>query len=280
MTSQDLEAAYDQARWAPNMQSVLARHGLLSEAAREVIGVPARIEYGPAGDERLDLYRAEAERAPVVVFVHGGGWRGGHAKDHGFPAEMLLAAGAHFIALDFSTAVEANGDLSVLVDQVRRALVWVSRNCFDFDGDADRIFVVGHSSGAHLAGMALSTKWTEFGLHTNPVKAGLLISGIYDLGPLRHTSRSTYIQLDDQVERELSPLRNVELIEAPLILAVGSEESPEFQRQMRAYAEAVSKAGKQIETCVIQTYNHFEVFDTVGNPYSVLGRHILKLIGR
>lgn len=278
MTSPNLEAAYDQARWAPNMQTLLARHRKLSDAARGAVAPARTIAYGQAPDERLDLYTADAERAPVVVFVHGGGWRSGSAAEHAFPAEMLIAAGIHFVALDFSTVADADGDLSILVDQVRRAVVWVSRNCGDFCGDPERIVVVGHSSGAHLAGMALSTGWQAFGLRADPVKGGLLISGIYDLGPLRQTSRSAYVRLDDRIERELSPLQNVDRISAPVVLAVGSEESPEFQRQMHAYAEALTKAGRPVESIVAETYNHFDILDTLGHPHGLLGRRLLKLV--
>ncbi len=78
--------------------------------------------------------------------------RQGSAKEYAFPAEMLLAAGIHFVALDFSTIVDAKGDLAILVDQVRRAVIWLYRNCSRFGGDAKAVFaVVGHSSGAHLS---------------------------------------------------------------------------------------------------------------------------------
>lgn len=279
MTPQDLEAAYDQTKWAPNMALLLARFATRSDAVRAAVGEPARISYGAGKDEGLDLYRAEAAGAPTVVFVHGGGWRRETAREQGFLAKMLLAAGIHFVALDFSSVVDAKGDLSTLVDQVRRALVWISRNCASFGGDSERLYLVGHSSGAHLAAMALSTRWTDHGLGPAPIRGGVLISGIYDLEPVRHTSRSEYVHFDDRIVRDLSPLHQIAEVTSPLLLAVGSRESPEFLRQTKEYARAVTASGRPANLIVGETYNHFEILETLGSPDGFVGQRLLELIG-
>jgi arylformamidase len=218
-------------------------------------------------------------RAPIVIFVHGGGWRGGSAAECAFPAEMLLAAGVHFIAIDFFSISETKGNLGTLIDQIRRALVWIFQNSDRFGGDPNRLYVVGHSSGAHLAAMALSTLWSDSGLPPNMIKGGILVSGIYDLGPLRHTSRASYINIDDHVERELSPLHQVFKLSSPLLVAVGTAESPEFRRQAQSYVEAGVKAGKKMKAIVGEGYNHFEILETLANPYGVLGRNLLNFLG-
>ncbi|ARP98444.1 alpha/beta hydrolase [Pseudorhodoplanes sinuspersici] len=152
------------------------------------------------------------------------------------------------------------------------------RNCSAFGGDAGRLYVVGHSSGAHLAAMALSTRWADYGLPTKPSRGGVLVSGIYDLGPLRHTSRSKYVRIDDRAERQLSPLHEIASLTAPLLLAVGSTESPEFRRQARDYAKAVAQSGKQATVIVGESYNHFDILETIGSPYGLLGRTLLDFV--
>ena len=79
-------------------------------------------------------------------------WRGGLAKDSGYPAELFVHAGAHYVVPDFINVVEANGNLTPMAEQVRRAVAWVYRNAQSFGGDPNRIYVSGHSSGGHLAG--------------------------------------------------------------------------------------------------------------------------------
>lgn len=278
MTPEELEVAYDQSKWAANMKDIIARFSVLSDAICARTGEPKRTSYGCAKDEQLDLYIANKECAPVVIFVHGGGWLSGSARDYGFPAEMLVSAGVHFISLDFSTVADAKGDLAVLVNQVCAAVNWVYRNCSEFGGDATRIYIAGHSSGAHLAAMALSTRWANYDLSVNPIRGGFLVSGIYDLGPLRHTSRSKSVRIDDDVERRLSPVRCLGEVASPLLLAVGSKESPEFLRQTSDYAKAVSELGNQTKVVVGETYNHFDIVETLGNPYGLLGRNLLNFV--
>jgi acetyl esterase/lipase len=97
-----LDAAYDQAAYAPNREQLIKRRISDSELARLCVGEPERLAYGPAEIERLDIYRTERDAAPVFVFIHGGTWRSGRSKDFTAPAEMFLAAGAHYVVPDFS----------------------------------------------------------------------------------------------------------------------------------------------------------------------------------
>jgi arylformamidase len=131
--------------------------------------------------------------APIFVFIHGGAWLRGLAKDYGFPAELFVNAGANYVALDFIHVDQTNGDISVIADQVRRAIAWTYRNAASFGGDANRLYIGGHSSGGHLCGVALVTDWQkDFGLPSEIVKGGLCMSGMYDMKPVRLSKRSLY----------------------------------------------------------------------------------------
>ena len=141
----------------------------------------------------------------------------GEAQDFSFPAEMALDAGAHFIALDFDNVVTTKGNLMPIADQVRRAVAWIFANAARFGGDPRRLYVCGHSSGGHLAGVVLTTDWVrDFGLPADLVRAGLLCSGMYDLTPVRLSARSSYVNFTDQVVEALSPLRHVDRLTCPV----------------------------------------------------------------
>jgi arylformamidase len=115
-----LDAAYDQAAYAPNREQLIKRRIRDSELARHRIGEPKRLAYGSDEIERLDIYRARRKLAPLFIFIHRGAWRSGRSKDFAAPAEMFLAAGAHYVVPDFAWVQDVGGNLMVLADQVRR----------------------------------------------------------------------------------------------------------------------------------------------------------------
>jgi arylformamidase len=276
MDQAELDAAYDQIKYAPNLPQITRRYGTNSDAARTRLGAPRRLSYGSSPIEALDLYATSKANAPIHIFIHGGAWRGGLAKDFGYPAELFAHAGAHYVVPDFINVVEANGNLMTMAEQVRRAVAWVYRNAQTFGGDPNRIYVSGHSSGGHLAGVVLTTDWRkEFDLAADLVKGGLCCSGLFDLKPVRLSFRSSYVKFTDETEQALSPQRHLDKLNTPLVLAYGSLETPEFQRQSRDFAAAVKAAGKPVQLLVGEGYNHFEIPETLANPYGLLGRAAL-----
>lgn len=273
-----LDDAYDQAIYAPNRDQVLARLARTSELTRQRLGPPEVFSYGERPIERLELYRCKEQQAPINVFIHGGAWRAGSARDYGFPAEMHANAGVHYAAVDFSNVLETGGDLLPMAEQVRKAIAWVCSNAEKLGGDAKKVYVSGTSSGAHLAGVAAATDWTQYGLPEKPVRGYVLCSGMYDLRGPRLSKRSSYVKFTDEAEEALSPQRHLARINAPIVLLVGSLETPEFQRQTRDFADALTRAGKIAELIYAEGYNHFEIAETLGNPYGPMGRAVLTLI--
>jgi arylformamidase len=272
-----LDAAYDQSKYAPNLQQVLHRYATNSELARARLGAPRRLAYGAHSIEQLDIYRTDRANAPIHVFIHGGAWRTGAAKDYAFPAEMFVRAGAHYVVPDFAWVQDTGGSLLAIADQIRRALAWVARNAQTFGGDANRIYVSGHSSGAHQAGVLAVTDWKrEFGLPPDVVKGYVLISGMYDLVPVSLSARGAYVKFNEQTLAELSAMRHLDKIVASIVVVYGTLETPEFQRQSREFAAALKNAGKAIELLVADGYNHFEVMETLANPFQFAGRAALE----
>ena len=280
MDQKELDDAYDQTVYAPNQKLLALRRAAASKATLARLGEPMRLAYGPTEIEKLDIYKTSRSNAPVNVYIHGGAWRNGQAKDFAFPAEVFINAGAHFLVVDFVQIAETGGDLTPMIRQVRSAVAWVYKNAPTFGGDPDRIYLSGHSSGAHLSGCVLITDWKkDFDLPANIIKGGLLISGMYDLKPVRLSKRSEYVKFTDEVEKALSSQRHLDKLNAPIIVAYGTQETPEFQRQSREFAAAVKAAGKPVELIVGEGFNHFEMQETLGNPYGLGGRAALKLMG-
>ena len=157
----ELDASYDQVYYERLIAQVSQRLSSNSDATRNRIGAPQRAAYGPTEIEKLDIYRTNRPNAPVFVFIHGGNWRVGSAKQYGYAAEMFINAGAHYGRWITIAIKEAGGDLGTMAAQVRRGIAWVYKNAASFGGDPERIFIGGHSSGGHLCGVALVTDWQK-----------------------------------------------------------------------------------------------------------------------
>jgi arylformamidase len=279
MDQKELDDAYDQSVYAPNRDQLNKRRASESELVRARLGAPRRVAYGVTPHEMLDIYATRNGNAPIAIFVHGGAWRAGHAKDSAYGAETFVRAGAHFLVPDFINVMESGGDLMPMIEEVRRSVAWAARNAASFGGDPDRIYITGHSSGAHLGGCVLITDWEkDFGLPRDTVKGATLCSGMYDLKPARLSKRGDYVKFTDATEDALSTQRHLDRITCPVTVLHGTLETPEFQRQTREFAAALKAAGKPVRLIVAENYNHFEIGETLNNPYGPFGRAALEMM--
>ena len=273
-----LDAAYDQAVYAPNLSQVLDRQKSNSKITRKILGEPDRFEYGTGKDETLEVFKTQVTNAPIHVFVHGGTWRFGNAAENSYLAEIFVNAGAHFVALDFTPIQDFDSNLPHIVDQIRRAMVWIHRNAAKaFGGDPDKIYLSGFSSGGHLAGTLVTTDWSQYeGTPKDLIKGALLCSGMYGLVPVSLSARREYVNFTEETISQLSPLSHIDKISCPLIIAYGTFETPEFQRQSIEFSTAVETDGKPVSLIIGDGYNHFEMIETLASPYGILGRAVLK----
>jgi arylformamidase len=174
MDQKELDDAYTQSAYAPNLQTIVKRCTRNGELVRERLGAPKRFAYGPTAIEGLDVFPAKTPKAPVHVHIHGGAWRVQLASDYHYAAEMFVNAGANFVVPDFNNVIETGGDLFVMADQVRRSVTWAYKNAASFGGDTDRFYISGHSSGGHWVGVLLTTDWqNDFGLPPTFIKGAV-----------------------------------------------------------------------------------------------------------
>ena len=277
MDQNQLDDAYNNRVYAPNIDRVAEQIQSRNEDAKARLGPPLVFPYGPGPMETLSVYRADRTGAPVLVYIHGGTWRFGTADQYAYLAESFVHQGATVALVDFDFVEQAEDGLSTLARQVRDAVAWVYMNAPLLGGDPERIFVSGHSSGGHLAGLVLTTHWPErYDLPDTLIKGGLCASGMYDLEPVRLSWRNDYLNLTDESVEALSPERHIENLSAPLIVAYGTYETPEFRRQAQDFASIVQAAGKPVQLIAGDGYNHFEVRDTLANPFGLLGHAALS----
>ncbi len=276
-TQEELDRAYDQTVWAPNQDELIQRYATRSAATRRRRKFMAGIAYGPTEDEVLDIFPAAKMPAPIHVFVHGGAWRGGSKDIYSFPADIFVPAGAIYVAVNFANIPKQR--LPDMAAQIRRAIAWLYGNAASFGGDRERIYVSGHSSGGHLAAVLLTTDWLALGLPRGIIKGGVCASGLYDMHPAMLSSRRNYVTLSSEEEAALSPLAHLDIVNCPIAVAHGTRESPEFQRQARAFVAALASGGYRHDFAVLDGLNHFEVCDSLADPHSPLSQMALRQMG-
>ncbi len=279
LTAAELEAEYDLRAQVPTFQDVFDAWELASIGTRARLPHLRNVPYGPHGRQRLDLFPPVdpgPEPAPLVVFFHGGYWRTLSKDYFSHLAHPFVEAGIAFAAVGYGLCPKAAFD--DVVEDARAAVLWLHVNAAAHGIAPGRLFVAGHSAGAHLAAMVLSTDWAARGGPPQPLAGGCAISGAYDLEPVRLTSVNADIRLDPERAERYSPVRRIPKRLPPLILALGELECAEFHRQQDDYVEALREAGHDVVAFDLPGRHHFDVIDALGEADSPLHRALSALI--
>ncbi len=236
------------------------------------------LAYGDASGERLDFFPASRSDAPLLVFIHGGWWRSLDKSDFSFIAPAYTRAGFNVALTNYTLAPAAS--IEEIVGQQQQALAWLYRHAEHYDFDPARIFIAGHSAGAHLAAMLLATAWPHIGADLPPdlLQAGILLSGLYDLRPLIQAPFVNQdLQLTPQRAAQLSPA-SLTPPATPFISAVGGLESDEFKRQNALIGHAWS-AGHRADIA-LPAANHLTICDAFASEGDQLFDATLDFLSR
>lgn len=264
-----------------DLDAIQAERRRLSEAARArldgVLGVP----YGDGECQVVDVFAPDRPTTPgggpTLVYLHGGYWRSGHARDASFIAEPFVRAGATAFLATYDLCPDVT--VATIVDQARRAIAWVHANARSYGGDPDRLYLVGHSAGAHLCAMALAHDWAEAREVGGAIAGACLISGVYDLEPVLSISVNALIRATPADVAPLSPLRHPPRQPVPVIVAVGGNESTEWRRQSSLYADVARGAGCTVAEIDVPGVHHWSILLPMREPHHPVTRALLRMMG-
>jgi arylformamidase len=164
--------------------------------------------------------------------------------------------------------------MAELVRQCRASIAWVVGHAAEFGGDPARVSVSGHSAGGHLVAMLMATDWTAFGLAADALKAGVGISGLYDLEPIRLCYLNDVLQLTREDARAHSPIHVAPARTGPLLLPLGAGEGPEYLRQSQEMAATWRRHGGWSAVVEMANHDHFSIVWELNDRESPLARAV------
>jgi acetyl esterase/lipase len=231
---------------------------------------PAHIDlrYGPRERNRIDFLKA-ADEAPTLLFIHGGYWQARAKEVFTVMAEGPMAHGINVALIGYTLAPDAT--LDEIVAEIHAGIDFLAGQLPALGAAAEGIVVSGWSAGGHLTSMALS--------HPK-VRAGLAISGIYDLEPIRHSYLNVKLRADGPTAHRNSPMLQAGGPLKPLSLVVGSAELPLLRKQTADFAGQRAKHGLPVTYEEIPGANHFTIMDEMMSPKGRITTLIRQLFER
>ena len=249
-----LDAAWNNGAAVRNSAQIVA--GWQERSARVRAKHPDGLDlrYGPAERNRIDFFEAKKD-SPLLVFIHGGYWQMREKETFAFLVPGALAHGISVALVGYTLAPQKR--LDGIVAEVRAAINYL-------DSRGNRMIVSGWSAGGHLGAMAMQLP---------AANAGLLISGIYDLEPIRHCYVNDKLRLDALEAQRNSPV-SLPAYSEPVTIAYGANELPALCRQSEDYAKKVPQA----KALRMAGHDHFTILEELASPEGALTRELLALV--
>jgi len=261
-----LDQEYNTRAWAHDYQVTLGRHRSTGEAVRQSPGALLTIPWGARPRQRLDLLLPHAQRGPLVLYLHGGFWqfRSSGKEGGAFLAPEFLKRGIAYAGVSYELCPDVRMDQMVM--QICEAVAWLVNRAPGLGYDIERLTLVGHSAGAHLAVMAALADWRQLGMRHDLIAGVCGVSGIYDLRPLLATRLNRALRMSARDAERCSPIHNLHWRAPRMLLSYGLRESGEFKRQTRDFHAACGVHGIDASLFELPERDHYAAIEDLANP--------------
>ena len=242
-------------------------NSLVPENGYELVSA---IEYGDSARQKLDIYLPKAADKSatlkkVIIFYYGGNWDSGERADYKFAAEALVSQGYIVVIPDYRVYPEVLFP-EFMADPVSAAK-WVKSNIKKYNGDANKVFLAGHSAGAHIAVMmAINAEYLAVAsLKPNDFAGVIGLAGPYDFLPLK-SDRLKIIFGAESEQWKSQPINFVDGNNPPLFLAVGMKDGTVWPRNSYNLAEKIKKNNGLVQLVTFENYGHIDMVAKLAKP--------------
>jgi arylformamidase len=270
-----LNSQYNNRLHVPDFASYMERWDLFSRQAEKELKPIKDVSYGSLPREQLYIYPSPHPSSKSLVFIHGGFWHRPGKEDFQFVARAFCAYGITTVLINYPLAPDVSMDQ--IFASCRRAIDWLYHNLPRYNGDPAQIYISGYSAGAHLAAMLLTTDWKQFNLMPDLIKGACLVSGLFNLIPIRLSDLNQVLQMSTEESLRNSPVQYAPATPSPVSIAVGVDETNEFLDQSRELYSCW-KDKIPVELLPIEGLNHYSIMETALDPESKLHQAICRLM--
>jgi len=265
MTRRARDAAYNNSAAVSGSGEIVNAWVAASATFRSQRAQHIDLAYGEGERNKWDLFPGTDPSAPCLVFIHGGYWQSRNREHFSCFAQGLLERGWSVAMPGYTLAPAAT--LMKIVQETRSALDWLAAQG-RAHGIAGPVIISGWSAGGHLTALMLD--------HPSVI-AGLAISGIFELGPIRDTYLNDLLKLTDEEVAALSPLR-LPSVGKQLAIAYGTAELPALVRNSRQFHAHRARSHAPGALVPVANANHYTIMETLRSPNGILTRTALRLI--
>jgi len=280
MCADTLEAEYNltKRRGADNFSALAERWLQRSATHREASAARVDIAYGDGEREKLDYFYSGNPNGPMLFYIHGGYWQRGDKSMYSFVSEAFIKNGVSVAVINYNLTPSVR--MGQIPLQIRKAIAWCFHHADELKFAKDKFHLSGHSAGGHLTAMMMATDWTSYDkqLPIDLIRTVLLISGVYALEPIVHTSLNEGPKMDIAEAIAESPIFLPPMTNAPQLVVYGGGETNEFHRQSIDYANKFRTAERAIELYEVPSADHYDELDRLAEDDSVFFEKALRLI--
>ncbi len=270
----ELEYQYNPRASVADYPELSKKKAAESKQVRSTLKSWLNIPYGSSPRETMDIYPAAEAGGPVLVYYHGGYWRGSSKEDNCNFAPIFVNRGANVVIVEYDLCPKVT--VSDIVGQARASIAWIYRNIERYSGSPKKLFISGHSAGAHLGAMILAHDWERHGLPRDFIKGAVLTSGVYDLEMVMQIAANAEICMTPELVQENSPFLHPPRPICPTVVGVGGAEPEGWQRMSQEFFNLCKERGLDCQYIVVPGANHFTLPEHLMDPESLLTRAVFK----